>query len=150
MLSVDCLLAETIAQFRSGFVGGYSGRGKYIKQFLCGPRFQPQFTEKARLRFYEDIRCGLLHQAEAKRMWLVRRDRPTMLDAIGLEEGYIIDVQRFHAAVRLSFEDYCDELVNPSQSELRVNLWKKMDEICRFRKHRGLTIEASTETRAPE
>lgn len=141
VLSVDCLLAETLAQFRAGFTSGDSRRGRFIKQFLAGPRFHHHFDEQARTRFYEDIRCGLLHQAEAKQMWLVRRNQPEMLQKVETESGYIIDVQKFHAAVHDSFEDYCEELLDPSCVELRSNLWIKMDDICKTRNQRGLLLD---------
>src|SRR5258708_8772104 len=66
VLALDCLLAETIEQFRSGATSGKDKSRKYITRFLCGDRFQPYFDREAREHFYEDIRCGLLHQAEAK------------------------------------------------------------------------------------
>jgi hypothetical protein len=73
VLSIDCLLIETIQQFRAGEIDG-RGRSKlHFTQFLSGPRFQPEFDGAARSSFYSEIRCGLLHQAEAKGMWLVRR-----------------------------------------------------------------------------
>ena len=83
VLAIDSLLAETIQQFRTGDTTGRDANGKgrskrLVTDFLSGLRFQPAFDVDARIRFYEDIRCGLLHQAEAKRMWLVRRGEKTV------------------------------------------------------------------------
>jgi hypothetical protein len=61
VLVLDCLLAETIEQFRMGATNGRGKSEKYITRFLSGNRFQPYFDEEARKHFYEDIRCGLLH-----------------------------------------------------------------------------------------
>jgi len=146
ILSVDSLLAETIQQFRAGVKDGKGKSGKYIKRFLSGPRFQPDFDVIARERFYLDIRCGLLHQAEAKEMWLVRRGQTAMLQKLTSGDGYIIDVLRFHAAVRQSLEDYYHEIVEPSQDDLRAKLWTKMDHISRIRAVRGLLIEAEAKS----
>ena len=44
----------------------YGQSERLIKRFLEGNRFQPDFHAEARKDFYRDIRCGLLHQAEAK------------------------------------------------------------------------------------
>jgi hypothetical protein len=141
VLALDCLLAETIQQF---LLGKTSGRGKsreYITLFLSGDRFQPHFDEQARKHFYEDIRCGLLHQAEAKEMWLVRRGGASMLQILN-GRGYIIDVKLFHRAMHETLEDYFQQLVDPEKSTLRANLWKKMDHICGVRTARGLLYEA--------
>lgn len=138
VLALDCLLAETVEQFRAGIVDGSGKSRKLIKRFLARPRFQPYFDEDARTHFFEDIRCGLLHQAEAKEMWLVRRDRSVMLEKVELGRGFIIDVKKFHEAVRCSLQDYLDELAVPENDKLRANLWKKMDHISKIREERGL------------
>jgi hypothetical protein len=149
VLAIDSLLAETIQQFRTGETEGRGKSRRYVTQFLCGSRFQPCFDKNARLRFYEDIRCGLLHQAEAKEMWLVRRGQQMMLEQVAGAKGYIIDVQRFHAAVRLTFEDYCRDIKDPAQEELRANLWKKMEQISGVRTARGLLYEANPVNTSP-
>jgi hypothetical protein len=144
VLALDCLLAETIEQFRAGAITGKGKSEKYITKFLSGPRFQPYFDKEASKHFYEDIRCGLLHQAEAKEMWLVRRGSGIMLQKAGDGRGYIIDVKRFHSAVHETLEDYFQQLVDPAEDKLRTNLWKKMDHICRIRTARGLLYEAES------
>lgn len=144
VLSVDSLLAETIQQLRAGATDGKGKSEKYIKQFLSGPRFQPDFDADARKRFYQDIRCGLLHQAEAKEMWLVRRGQTAMLQKLTSGNGYIIDVLRFHAAVGQSLDDYYHEIVDPSQESCRANLWKKMGHISGIRTARGALVEAES------
>jgi hypothetical protein len=111
-----------------------------ILRFLEGTRFQPDFDAKARDDFYGDIRCGLLHQAEAKRMWLIRRKQAALLQKVG--EGYILDVERFHAGLRGSLNDYLTLISEPASLLLRSNLWKKMDQICSVRTARGALYEA--------
>jgi hypothetical protein len=100
VLAIDSLLAETIQQFNDGVTNGHGQSEKLVKRFLEGTRFQPDFDDAARKAFYRDIRCGLLHQAEAKRMWLIRRKQPLLLQKVPGGQGYILDVQRFHAAVQ--------------------------------------------------
>lgn len=147
VLAIDSLLAEAVQQFRAGDTTGKLPNGRarskaHIQDFLSGRRFQPDFGIDGKLRFYEDIRCGLLHQAEAKEMWLIRRGQEAMLQKVENGKGYILDVQRFHAAVQLSLEDYYGDIADPAQVELRKNLWTKMDHICRIRQARGLLYEA--------
>jgi hypothetical protein len=140
VLAIDTLLAEAIQQFAEGITDGQGKSEKMIKGFLRGGRFQPDFDGPARGGFYSDIRCGLLHQAEAKGMWLIRRNQSALLQKNG--NGYIIDVKLFHAAVRDSLDDYLQMLVDPAKSTLRENLWTKMNHICRVRDARGAVYEA--------
>lgn len=137
VLAIDSLLAETIQQFKDGMIDGHGRSAELVKRFLAGAPFQPDFDAAARRAFYQDIRCGLLHQAEAKRMWLVRRGQPSLLQPASSGDGYIIDVERFHAGVKASFEEYLALVSHPSSASLRANLWKKMDHICQVRNARG-------------
>jgi hypothetical protein len=146
VLAIDCLIAETIQQFRDGLTDGRGRSEEMISRFLEGTQFQPHFDAEAREAFYRDIRCGLLHQAEAKRMWLIRRRQPSLLQAIAIGKGYIIDVERFHAAVQGSFDDYLEVIREPASSPLRSNLWKKMNQICNVRAARGALYEADGNT----
>jgi len=141
VLAIDSLLAETIQQFKEGVTDGYGRSEKMVKGFLKGERFQPDFDARARKAFYQDIRCGLLHQAEAKRMWLIRRGQPTLLQEVTGGQGYVIDVERFHAGVQGSLNDYLQLLTDTTNSALRRNLWTKMDQICRIRIGRGALYE---------
>lgn len=146
VLAIDCLLAETIQQFMDGVTNGHGQSQKMVKKFLKGPRFQPDFDAEARKAFYLDIRCGLLHQAEAKRMWLIRRKQPTLLQKVADGQGYIVDVERFHAGLQGSLNDYLKLLSEPTSSLLRSNLWKKMNHICSVRTARGALYESEDNT----
>lgn len=137
VLSIDSLLVETLQQFREGVIDGHGKSKKLVTAFLEGRRFQPEFDKTARDAYYSDIRCGLLHQAEAKKMWLIRRGEPQMLHSLPGGNGYIIDVRLFHQAVRSSFGDYLREIVRPENEKLRDNLWTKMNHICSVRTARG-------------
>ena len=138
VLSIDCLLVETIQQFIDGRKHSKKKSAKVFKKFLERPQFQPHFAdEKTRDDFYDDIRCGLLHQAEAKNKWLVRRKQSDLLKDLGAD-GYIINVGRFHAALKESLEDYFILLCQPESKALRGKLWNKMGFICSARRARGV------------
>ena len=137
VLAIDCLLAETIQQFIDGIPDGDKQSGPLFRKFLQGPRFQPEFDEQARKDFYKDIRCGLLHQAEAKRMWLIRRQRTTLLEKSADGNGYILDVEHFHTRLRETLNDYLTSLCEPGNADLRSKLWIKMNHICSVRAARG-------------
>jgi hypothetical protein len=146
VLAIDCLLAETIQQFMDGVTNGHRKSQKMVTKFLKGPRFQPDFDAEARKAFYLDIRCGLLHQAEAKRMWLIRRKQPALLQKVADGQGYIVDVERFHAGLQDSLNDYLKFISEPTSLLLRSNLWKKMNQICNVRTARGALYEAEGNT----
>lgn len=140
VLAIDCMLIEALEQFRRGIVDGRGRSRELIRGFLAGPRFQPDFGKVAANAFYEDIRCGLLHQAEARRLWLIRRSQTELLltrTETDADIGYIIDVVQFHEALESAFDDYLNDLIDPSQKQLRENLWAKMDHICRVRQERA-------------
>jgi len=141
VLAIDSLILETIQQFREGLIDGHGESGRLVREFLKDVRFQPEFDHAARIAYYKDIRCGLLHQAEAKRMWLIRRGQTSLLSALPNKEGYIIDVQLFHRRLQLSRDDYLSDIQAHANKKLRDNLWKKMDHICNVRQQRG-AIEA--------
>jgi hypothetical protein len=142
VLAIDSLLAETIQQFKDGVTNGRGQSERLVKRFLEGPRFQPDFDAAARKAFYQDIRCGLLHQAEAKKMWLIRRKQPVLLRKVAAGQGYIVDVERFHAGVQASLNDYLKLIIEPASAPLRSNLWKKMNQISSVRTARGALYEA--------
>jgi hypothetical protein len=142
VLAIDCLLAETIQQFRDGVTDGRGRSEEMIKRFLEATHFQPDFDAAARKAFYQDIRCGLLHQAEAKRMWLIRRGQPALLQKVADGQGYIVDVERFHAGLQSSINDYLKIITEPTSSLPRADLWKKMNQICSVRTARGALYEA--------
>jgi len=145
VLSIDSLLLETIQQFREGIIDGYGQSQRLVTNFLKGKRFQPEFNKRARDSYYRDIRCGLLHQAEARKMWLIRRDQPVLLRPFPHGDGYIIDVRRFHKCVRQSMNDYLTELKDPGSVELRQSLWTKMQRICDVRQQRGVLLGELTD-----
>jgi hypothetical protein len=137
VLAIDSLLLETIQQFREGVIDGRGQSKRLVREFLKGQHFQPEFEDSARLAYYEDIRCGLLHQAEAKRMWLIRRDQDALLAPFPNGDGYIIDVQIFHKRLSMSLDDYLQDIQTHTNHDLRKNLWHKMNDICNVRQQRG-------------
>lgn len=146
VLAIDCLMAETIQQFKEGVTNGRGKSQQLIERFLEGPQFQPEFDADTRNAFYVDIRCGLLHQAEAKRMWLIRRKQRSLLKKVEEGKGFIVDVERFHARVQASLNDYLAMIIDPSHEELRSKLWTKMNHICSVRTARGALYEAEAAT----
>jgi hypothetical protein len=132
VLALDCLLIEALMQFRAGTEATQGKVATSFSRFLTETSFRDYFDPKTADLFYQQIRNGILHQAEVKATSLVRID--ANLDLVKLTEdktGLIINRNKFHQQLVKVFEEYVTDLRNPSQGELRANFRKKMDYICR-------------------
>ncbi|UCE53524.1 MAG: hypothetical protein JSV31_30520, partial [Desulfobacterales bacterium] len=95
----------------------------------------PHFTRKRATTFYSHFRCGILHQAQTKKLSIVRIDRPKMVEPVdpkNINDGLIIDRKKFHAGVVSEIDDYIHKLRSnlPAHHDLRNNFILKMDYIC--------------------
>jgi hypothetical protein len=73
VLAIDCLLIETLQQFREGKPETpRSQSGDYFIRFLTTTSFGKHFTANTADMFYRQIRCGILHQAEVKKSSRIR------------------------------------------------------------------------------
>lgn len=131
VLALDCLLIETLQQFRMGKAKTPSGKvEENFISFLTETSFREFFNQDTAKMFYQQFRNGILHQAEVKGTSRIRRtgDLVTLtLDGNGL----IINRKLFHKQLVQEFTDYMDKLRNPANRQLRVNFKKKMDYISR-------------------
>jgi hypothetical protein len=106
VMSIDCLLIETLNQF---FLGLYTSDERYshknknpefnekankyaFRDFFNYSTFFPHFknNDKFIFTFYNEIRCGLLHQAQSKTSSLINireRNMLTLIDDNAPEKG---------------------------------------------------------------
>jgi hypothetical protein len=70
-------------------------------------KHEPGFTVFSGIAdsFYEDVRCGLLHQGETREGWTVMRGGP-IFDPVGKQ----LNATRFLKAVHCALRNYCHEL----------------------------------------
>lgn len=137
VLAIDCLVVEALEQFIKGETETPYKKGEsYFVNLLTGDYFPRGFDEDTARRFYQEIRCGLLHQAETKGMTLVRRGRENLVERTPDGKGMVIDVMRFHESLKHAIEAYSQALVDPSKTDLRSRFWTKMDGIARVRENR--------------
>ena len=134
LMSLSCLLIETLEAFRRGlptsdghgptlfkaFFERHHRRGTPLGVFPGADR-RPDW-------FYKDIRCGLLHEAESRAGWRIRKgSRHQLLDS----SNRTINAERFFEAVRADLLQYCNEL---RASEWDGLLWRsfrtKMKRVC--------------------
>jgi hypothetical protein len=67
ILALDCLLIESLQQFKTGVDTTPNGKGgEYFEAFLTSPGFDKHFDKAKARKFYKEFRCGILHQAEIK------------------------------------------------------------------------------------
>jgi len=130
VLAIDCLLVETLGAFIEGLE---DTDGKSKKTFCTFLRTRKQFadvftTDDLAKKFYEQFRCGILHQAESggeSKVWSVGPLVYIDGDAI------IVNRTKFHEYLKAEFQKYLSELRDPKNTDLRANFRKKMNSISR-------------------
>src|SRR6184192_2590927 len=107
ILTLDCLVAETLEAFRQGLVDTRSKSKDLCVAFLVQrPAFKPFFNAALATRFYHEFRCGIVHNAQVFGTGLVWSVGPLVkLD------GDRITVNRtaFHEALMLELAEYLHE-----------------------------------------
>jgi len=140
VLALDCLLVETLQQFRMGVPDSDRESRAYFVSFLTETSFSLHFGEdksKGSLAdmFYDQIRCGILHQAETKQSSrVVTTGSVPVVQQAADGKGIIVNRRKFHIQLVQEFDDYVNRLRNPRTSEdrdLREKFQDKMDFICR-------------------
>ncbi len=133
VLTLDCLLIETLQQFREGKDKTPRNNSQnYFVRFLTKTSFGEFFTEDTARKFYDQIRCGILHQAEVKENSLVRiKINGKLIEEIEGDKGIIVYRNLFHEQLVRVFEEYLSRLREHSNKDQRDKFKKKMDYICR-------------------
>lgn len=135
VMALDCLLIETLQQFRQGVAETPWGKSKeYFDDFLTETGFAQCFDTDMAEEFYRSIRCGILHQAEVKgssKIW-IRKGSPLVRWAED-QAGLVINRRLFHRQLERVFDEYVGDLRKSRQphTELRERFKRKMDFVCR-------------------
>lgn len=129
VLAIDCLLMETFQAFRDGELDTRYKSRKMFRRFLTQrPSFQADFNIERADAFYENVRCGVLHQAEVRGGWRVWAFGPLLAPVANV---FRINRTEFHRRLVVEFESYKTDLLNGTAPDLRENVRIKMDHICR-------------------
>lgn len=128
VLTIDFLLMETLQAFMNGSCDSAGKSRKLITQFLEEREsFRDYFSDgSVRKRVYEEVRCGLLHQAEIQ--GTIRVHAKSGNGALyenggdGLEVLYRDDI---HRALKDEFRLYIDRLRKLNEADLRENFKQK-------------------------
>lgn len=132
VMALDCLLIETLEQFYRGVPDSVGGSQLFFTHFFeRSDVLKNEFTVDQRKLFYEQFRCGILHQDEIKGDSLVRKVGPLVRDNSG--NGITINREKFHEILVCEFNNYTKILrgQNPVCVDLRLKFRAKMDYICR-------------------
>ena len=139
IMSLNCLLIDALMQFRNGYPETPEGmNGFEYRKFL---REQLYFNSYDATRFYEDIRCGLLHSAETKNGSYFKFGTQRMI-GYGRNHILFVDINLVTKQIYNYFKRYCEELrgldieQDSEVSTLRANFIRKMDDItCKYEGH---------------
>jgi hypothetical protein len=134
VMALDCLLIETLQQFRKGVTETPWGKAEdYFREFLTETAFGEHFCEDQTEIFRDQIRNGILHQAETKgssKIWI--RCGTPLVRYTPDEDGLEINRKLFHRKLVEVFEAYVKDLQQSSPNEgLGKKFVAKMNHICR-------------------
>ncbi|EKT3964127.1 hypothetical protein AAIP55_001649 [Flavobacterium psychrophilum] len=149
VVNLQCSLIEMIESFINGWVFDYpnfinpkgiilNGNDKIFKSFFNNrvpfKNYTPKISGK---RFYVDVRCGLLHEAQTKNNWKIKK---------GIENGNayefdgnfkIIYRENFQRDLKKLIENYKHSIIYGIEfdgipaCELRENFISKFNHICK-------------------
>jgi hypothetical protein len=128
VLALDCVVIETMEQFRQGTQKTpYKQGEKYFVSFLKGTSFSDHVTKEQARLFYTNIRCGLLHQAEAEGSLVKRSSKLPLIAFTQDHKGVIVNAKAFHAQLEQTIHEYADRLSKPESTQARAAFRKKMN-----------------------
>lgn len=112
VLALDCLLIETLQQFREGVPETpWKKSQEYFENFLTQTSFKKFFNADLAEMFFKQIRCGILHQAEIKGSSRIsKHPHVPLVKAAKDLKGLIINRKMFHEQLVKEFRRYLSEL----------------------------------------
>ena len=131
IMALNCLLIETLIQFKDGIrqIPPKQNQKEYAS-FLCAAFPNDFENQEVAKRFYQDIRCGILHSAQTSNK--SRLSDGYFNTAARIEESVlVVSVARVTEILKEYFDSYSNKLLNPKENELRENFVKKMRFVCR-------------------
>lgn len=129
IMALECLLVETLAQFKYGFQNTKNVSEETYVHFLMHDLSCCACISHAR-QFYSRIRCGILHQAQTKDRGGLNCQMTLSYPVYKHNSFLMVSIPAFMEKMNEYFESYCDDLRNPDNVELRKCFVRKMDWIC--------------------
>lgn len=125
-MAACCLLIETLYSFHKGKADTKRMSEHAFKTFFKEDAAFHDFTDPS-VMFFQNIRCGILHQAQTQGGYCIVRDASPLLDI----ENRTINANTFMAALKDSLDRYKQNLLNPKfDPKLWKHAKKKVRHIC--------------------
>ena len=130
IMALNCLLIETLYQFKEGKDRTPSRHNKEAYSDFLMQEFPCVFnTQNIAESFYSNIRCGILHSAQTKNGSRLS-DREGV--AVVLEgNALVVSVKGMSLLLKTYFQRYLQKLSDPNEVTLRNNFINKMKFVCR-------------------
>ena len=126
MMAISCLMIESLISFQKGWKKTGKPGKEVFENFFSDSNHLSAFNGFGK-EFYENIRCGLLHQAETTGGWHIRRDGD-LFD----KKTKTINATKFMKALHRELKDFITHLKHEHfESKSWENLIKKIDSICK-------------------
>jgi hypothetical protein len=83
-------------------------------------------------RFYKDVRCGIIHDTETRRKWIIsyKKAQDAIVDEDS-EGNFVLNRTRFHAALCNEFEDWL-AILRGGNMEARRKMQLRMQSIIKI------------------
>jgi hypothetical protein len=129
MMAVSCLMIESLESFSRGWANS-DGKSELAFCHFFASHGEFKCFRDPSVKFYKNVRCGILHQAETTGGWKITRNKSTPLfDPVPLPT---INATRFLEGLCTVLDNFRDGLKNADwNSEDWLNVRKKMNALCK-------------------
>ncbi len=135
IITIQCLLIDTLVKFRYGPTKSKRGTLSYnfenknqFTKFLKN-EFPQDFNNKTAPKFYEDIRCGIVHFGTTKKNSRLTCDSNCIITEIE-DENISVDINILEKRLEQYFQQYIKEIKQSDNLQLRENFIIAMNYIC--------------------
>lgn len=127
IMSIECLLIETLLQFKEGKDEIKNNKKEY-SDFLL-QELSAYFDGNTCTQFYKGIRCGILHSAQTKNYTRLTEDDSYVVKE---KDGILyVSVLQLLSTIDEYLDNYECKLLNEKEIIIRENFIKKMNMICK-------------------
>ncbi len=134
--AILCILIEYLQAYYEGCIYTtsdhpnlyeYNSSNDLFRNFLIGHEpFKKEFKKTEADKFYNNVRCGLLHEAATKEDTKIRAEKDGLLLEKG-SDGFIIYRNTLLKSLIAYLDKYREELIE--RDYLKVNFFRKIDEL---------------------
>lgn len=128
IMALNCLLIDTFYQFEEGVEETTKNKACYTK-FLQEHLSEIVSSSVMAMKFYKDIRCGILHSAQTKNGSMLSTESEIAIEFINGKSSIKVNVNMFSEEMKRYFESYIVRL-RYGDKKTRENFITKMYYIC--------------------